>query len=70
MGYLDDIIMFSNNELEHLEHIEEIFKRLECFGLKMKREKCYFIKKTHSILRPFNSRRRFYTTPGETRKHT
>ena len=45
MGYLDDIIIFSNNELEHLEHIEEIFKRLEHFDLKMKREKCDFFKK-------------------------
>ena len=45
MGYLDDIIIFSNNELEHLQHIEEIFKRLEHFGLKMKREKCDFFKK-------------------------
>ena len=25
-GYLDDIIIFSNNEFEHLQHIEEIFK--------------------------------------------
>ena len=45
MGYLDDIIIFSNNESEHLQYIEEIFKRLECFGLKMKREKCDFFKK-------------------------
>ena len=45
MGYLDDIIIFSNNILEHLQHIEEIFKRLERFGLKMKREKCDFFKK-------------------------
>ena len=45
MGYLDDIIIFSNNELEHLQHIEEIFKRLERFGLKMKRKKCDFFKK-------------------------
>ena len=44
MGYLDDIIIFSNNEVEHLRHIEEIFTRLECFGLKM-REKCDFFKK-------------------------
>ena len=42
MGYLDDIIIFSNNKIEHLRHIEEIFTRLECFGLKMKREKCDF----------------------------
>ena len=45
MGYLDDIIIFSNNEIEHLRHIEEIFTRLERFGLKMKREKCDFFKK-------------------------
>ena len=42
MGYLDDIIIFSKNELEHLQHIEEIFKR---FRLKMKREKCDFFKR-------------------------
>ena len=45
MGHLDDIIIFSNNEIEHLWHIEEIFTRLEHFGLKMKREKCDFFKK-------------------------
>ena len=39
MGYLDDIIIFSDNEIEHLRPIEEIFTRLERFGLKMKREK-------------------------------
>ena len=45
MGYLDDIIIFSNNELEHLQHIEEIFNRPEHFGLKMKKEKCDIFKK-------------------------
>ena len=45
MGYLDDIIIFSKNEIEHLQHIEEIFNRLEHFDLKMKREKCDFFKK-------------------------
>ena len=45
MGYLDDIIIFSNNEIEDLQHIKKIFTRLEQFGLKMKREKCDFFKK-------------------------
>ena len=36
MTYLDDIIIFSNTEEEHLAHIEEIFKRLEAADLKMK----------------------------------
>ena len=44
MMYLDDIIIFSNTEEEHLAHIEEIFKRLEAADLKMKRSKCDFKK--------------------------
>ena len=40
MGYLDDIIIFSKNKEDHLHHLEEIFNRLQHFGLKMKREKC------------------------------
>ena len=44
MGYLDDIIIFSKNEEDHLHHLEEIFSRLQHFGLKMKREKCAFFK--------------------------
>ena len=45
MMYLDDIIIFSNSEEEHLSHIEEIFRRLEAADLKMKRSKCDFFKK-------------------------
>ena len=36
MGYLDDMIVFSKTEEEHLYHLEEIFKRLKHFDLKMK----------------------------------
>ena len=45
MMYLDDIIIFSDKEEEHLAHIKEIFKRLEEADLKMKRSKCDFFKK-------------------------
>ena len=45
MTYLDDIIIFSDMEEEHLAHIEEIFRRLEAADLKMKRSKCDFFKK-------------------------
>ena len=36
MTYLDDIIIFSNSEEEHLLHLEEVFHRLRKAGLKMK----------------------------------
>ena len=45
MGYLDDIIIFSKTEEEHLEHLETIFKRLREAGLKLKLQKCSFFKK-------------------------
>ena len=45
MGYLDDIINFSKNEKEHLQHLEEIFEHLRKAGLKLKLQKCSFFKK-------------------------
>ena len=45
MAYLDDIIIFSQNEQEHLKHIEIIFKKLKKAGLKLKESKCDFFKK-------------------------
>ena len=44
MTYLDDIIIFNSNELEHLEHLEEVFHRLRKADLKMKCSKCDFFK--------------------------
>ena len=44
MTYLDDIIIFSNSEKEHLLHLEEVFRQLRKAGLKMKQAKCDFFK--------------------------
>ena len=44
MTYLDNIIIFSQDELQHLEHLEIVFSRLREAGLKMKRSKCDFFK--------------------------
>ena len=45
MAYLDDIIIFSQNEGEHLKHIEIIFKKLKKADLELKESKCDFFKK-------------------------
>ena len=45
MAYLDDIIIFSKNEEEHLKHIKIIFKKLKEAGLKLKESKCDFFKR-------------------------
>ena len=39
MVYLDDIIIFSQNEQEHLKHIEVIFQKLKEAGLKLRESK-------------------------------
>ena len=44
MMYLDDIIIFSQDELQHLEHLEIVFSCLQEAGLKMKHSKCDFFK--------------------------
>ena len=44
IAYLDDIIIFSKKEEEHLQHLEIIFERLHEASLKLKRSKCSFMK--------------------------
>ena len=48
--YLDDIIIFSNSEDEHWEHVEEILSILKKFGLSLKLKKCHFFTKTVDYL--------------------
>lgn len=43
--YMDDILVFSDNEESHLLHLAEIFKRLKKARLKIKLSKCSFFKK-------------------------
>ena len=49
MGYLDDLIIYSRSEKEHLEHLEEIFSRLKLTRLKLKLKNAVFSKNTSNI---------------------
>lgn len=51
IGYLNDIIIFSKNEEEHLQHVETIFKHLAEAGLKLKMSKQNFFKEHIHYLR-------------------
>ena len=44
-GYLNDILIYSLDVATHLKHLEMIFQRLREVDLKLKMEKCSFIKK-------------------------
>ena len=43
--YIDDIIIYGRTCEEHLERLEEVFKRLRQAGLKMKPSKCFLLQK-------------------------
>ena len=40
--YLDDILIYSDNDTEHVEHVQAILKCLQEYGLYVKLEKCKF----------------------------
>ena len=40
--YLDDILIYSDNDTEHVEHVWAILKHLQEYGLYVKLEKCEF----------------------------
>jgi hypothetical protein len=40
--YLDDILVFSKNEEEHINHVRLVLEKLRTTGLYAKLEKCVF----------------------------
>ena len=63
MAYLDDIIIYSKNEKEHLKHIEIIFQKLKEAGLKLKESKCDFFKREIHYLGDLISDKGLYPLP-------
>ena len=48
--YLDDILIYSDNEREHTRYVQEVLKRLRQYGLYAKLSKCEFAVKRVSFL--------------------
>ena len=43
--YIDDVLIFSRNLDEHLQHLQLVINRLQNAGLKLKPSKCHFMRK-------------------------
>ena len=43
VAYIDDILITGESEQEHLKNLDEVLKRLEAAGLRLKAEKCKFM---------------------------
>ena len=48
--YLDDILIFSDSEADHSEHVKEVFRRLRKNGLFVNPKKCEFSTNTVEYL--------------------
>ena len=48
--YLDDVIVFSWTEEEHLTRLRAVFERFREHGLKLKPSKCHFLRKEIAFL--------------------
>ena len=44
LAYLDDVVIHSKDLKSHMEHLQDVFNRLERAGLKLKMSKCQFLK--------------------------
>ena len=42
--YVDDVIIYSRTEQDHLTHLQKIFEKFQYAGLKLKSSKCDFFK--------------------------
>ena len=40
--FIDDLLIFSRNEKEHIRHLQLVFERLSQYGLILNRDKCIF----------------------------
>ena len=41
--YIDDILVTGNDDEDHLHNLGEVLRRLEDAGMRLKREKCFFL---------------------------
>ena len=48
--YLDDILVFSKNEEEHLLHISNVLGKLRAAGVRLNRKKCMFFQREIKFL--------------------
>ena len=48
--YIDDVLVFSRTLEEHLDHLERVLKRLIEVGLKLKPQKCHFVRQEVGFL--------------------
>ena len=48
--YLDDILITGGSDSEHFRNLEEVLRRLQDHGIRLKKEKCHFMRESVEYL--------------------
>jgi len=65
--YLDDIIVYSRTKEQHIENLKCVFEKIEKSGLKIKLEKCAFLKQEVKFLGHVLTKEGLSTDPEKTK---
>ena len=63
MCYIDDILVTGPTNEAHLQNLEEVFRRLKSYGIRMKKEKCHFMRNSVTYLGHVINSEGIYTPP-------
>ena len=63
MVYIDDILISGRTDKEHLENLEKVLQRLQQYGLRLKREKCFFLQSSVEYLGYIIDAEELHATP-------
>ena len=66
--YLDDVIVFASSIEDHLNRLEEVFKRCQEAGLKLKPKKCSFLQESVQFLGHLVDAKGVHTDPEKIEK--
>src|SRR6266498_4938361 len=65
MVYLDDVVIYSKNMAEHVKHLDWVLSQLKWVRLKIKVEKCEFVKPEIKLLKHRISAKGMIPDPGK-----
>ena len=68
--YIDDILVTGRNDQQHLEVLEEVLTRLQEYGLRLKKEKCFFMRPSVTYLGYIVDREGLHPTPEKVKAIT
>ncbi|KAG1419562.1 hypothetical protein G6F58_004549 [Rhizopus delemar] len=68
VAYIDDLNVYSENSIEHLQHLDQVFNCIQIANLKLNPEKCFFFKDHLKFLGYIVTKEGIQTDPEKIKK--